>query len=71
MFGRCEPDKVPVLSLWLMVIGNPLCRFMIGANTQPPRIALPTPLVAHFLPVPNGSSTIGAKMNRCGTSIRL
>ena len=32
-------------------------------------IASATPLLlAYFLPLPNGSSTIGAMMTRCGTS---
>jgi hypothetical protein len=67
-FGRCTPENVPVLSLCVMPIGNPLWKFIAADTVQPPRNQSAGPDVAHLRPRPNGSSAIGATISRCGTS---
>ena len=52
--------------------GKPLCRLMTDDTVQPPISRSASLLLfAQRRPVPKGSSTIGARITRCGTSSTL
>ena len=73
MFGRLAfcPPRRPIGPPCCTLIGNLLWKLMAAAMVTPPtnKSAGAAP-VAHFFPFfPNGSSTIGAMITRCGTSM--
>src|SRR6202035_3914128 len=70
-FGRCTPPNDPVLSACVTLMGDPASYVAIADTIQPPASAPPSPLVAHFRPLPNGSSQYGAATMRTGMSRRL
>ena len=67
----CQEPIQPLAIMQAKLIGKPLWTLIAADSVQSPRISATMLLAPYFLPRPNGRSTIGATISRCGTSSRL